>query len=347
MIHLLWPWLLLLLPLPWIVRRFLPTASSKSEAALRLPFYQEMVAMGPAPSTTTNKSNRPHIGGIAVWILLVIAITRPQWTGEAIALPLSGRDLMLAVDISGSMEIPDFNLNGQEVTRLTVVKSTASDFIKQRVGDHIGLILFGSRAYLQTPLTFDRHTVQAMLDDATIGLAGKETAIGDAIGLAVKRLRDRPEGQRVLVLLTDGANTAGVVDPIKAATLAAELGLRIYTIGIGADQMRVSVPTLLGSQMINPSRDLDEASLSKIAEITRGKYFRAKDTQGMKKIYDQLDDMEPLDSDTQYFRPIRSLYHWPLGLALLISALVAFQRSPSLKLARPSNKLASKEQHTA
>jgi Ca-activated chloride channel family protein len=259
----------------------------------------------------------------AAWILLVGAAARPQWLGEPIEIPVSGRDLLLAVDLSGSMETEDFAVAGQTVDRLTATRWVARDFIRRRVGDRIGLILFGERAYVQTPLTFDRETVTVLLDESAIGLAGRKTAIGDAIGLAVKRLKDRPAENRVLVLLTDGANTAGVLDPLRAADLAARHGVRIYTIGVGAEQVLVNSP--FGTRRLNPSQDLDEASLKQIAERTGGRYFRARDTAELVQIYALLDDLEPVEQDQRVFRPRRELYPWPGGAALAVAgALFAF-----------------------
>ena len=316
-----WPWLFFVLPLPWLVWRFTRPAKTQREAALYIPFFD---ALNDANISTSAKKQNPWLLylAIVIWCLLVSAAARPQWIGDPIALPLTGRDILIAIDISGSMETPDFNINGQQVTRLDVVKTTAGEFIKRREGDNLGLILFGSQAYLQTPLTFDRTTVKTMLDDATIGLAGKETAIGDAIGLAVKRLRRDEIEHRILLLLTDGANTSGEVEPLKAAELAATEGLKIYTIGIGADSMEVG-SFLFGTQTVNPSRDLDENTLKAIAQSTGGQYFRAKDTQGLEKIYATLDELEPREADSEFFRPIQALFHWPLGLALLLSLIPA------------------------
>src|SRR5690606_4036471 len=193
------------------------------------------------------------------------------------------------------------------------------EFIARRVGDRVGLILFGREAYLQTPLTFDRQTVQTLLDEAVIGLAGKETAIGDAIGLAIRTLDDAgvESGRRVLVLLTDGANTAGEVEPLKAADLAAQRNMVIHTIGMGADAL--TVRSLFGLRQINPSADLDEATLTAIAERTGGRYFRARDTQELAAAYDVIDQLEPAESDAAGFRPVKELFYWPLGLALAIA----------------------------
>ncbi len=248
--------------------------------------------------------------------------------GRATELPETGRNLILAADLSGSMESPDLDIGGEQVTRLDVVKKVAGAFIERRQGDRVGLILFGSQAYLQAPLTFDRTTVRHLLDQAMIGIAGRETAIGDAIGLAIKRLRQAPEGMAVLILLTDGANTAGRVPPRQAADLAAQAGLKIYTIGIGAERMRVR--GLFGSRTVNPSADLDEEMLTYIADTTGGHYFRARDLEALQAVYRQIDTLEPAAGGSRVVRPITSLYPWPLGAALLLSMIFALAalRSP-------------------
>ncbi|MGB5441589.1 MAG: VWA domain-containing protein [Gammaproteobacteria bacterium] len=313
-----WPWLLSALPLPLLAALLLPRAKQSPPAALRFPFYGAL-RQGLVKPARQRSRLRLLLAALA-WLLLVIAAARPQWIGETLHLPVSGRSLMLAVDISGSMQTGDMLIGGRQVMRLAAVKQVAGDFIEQRIGDRLGLILFGDQAYLQVPLTFDRHTVHTLLDEAAIGLAGKSTAIGDAIGLAIKRLREQPKRNRVLVLLTDGANTAGSIEPLKAADLAASEAVRIYTIGIGADNMLVRGP--FGMQRIE-SGDLDEDTLRAIAEKTAGRYFRARDTQDLKEIYALLDAMEPLSSDEQSYRPVDELYAWPLGSALLLSLLLA------------------------
>lgn len=314
MITFVWLWAFAALPLPWLIRKLAPPAVPLQGAALRLPFFQEWVSAGGA----INGVSRPRGRWLAylAWLLLVTATAQPQWVGEPVEVPVSGRDMVLAVDLSGSMDRPDFSLGGQQVNRLTVVKAVAGDFIARRSGDRLGLILFGTRAYLQTPLTFDRATVRAMLDEAQIGLAGKDTAIGDAIGLAIKRLRDRPAQNRVVILLTDGANTAGEVEPLEALKLAAEAGLRIYTVGVGAERMQVQ--TFFGSRSIDPSSDLDEKLLKTIAKDTGGNYFRAKDTKGLEEVYRKLDLLEPTVAAVETRRPVNALFYWPLGLALLL-----------------------------
>ena len=213
------------------------------------------------------------------WILLIAAVARPQWVGEMVSLPTTGRDLMLAIDISGSMATEDMQVNNEYIDRLSVVKAVISQFLDARKGDRVGLVLFGTNAYVQAPLTFDLKSVKKLMIEAPVGIAGGKTAIGDAIGLTVKRLRERQNEEKVVILLTDGANNVGEIPPIKAAELASVDGIKIYTIGVGDEEMRV--PSLFGSlagRTTNPSADLDEETLSKIAEATQGRYFRAKDT---------------------------------------------------------------------
>ncbi len=323
MMSLVWPWMLALGPLPWLIRRWASPAPEQATAALRVPHFRDMVHLQSVHKigNLQSRSSMWFWCSIMMWLLLLMAAARPQWIGEPVGLPTSGRDLMLAVDISGSMAIPDFSVNGQEVTRLDVVKRAAGEFIARRTGDRVGLIVFGSQAYVQTPLTFDRETVSTMLQETEIGLAGKETAIGDAIGLAVKRLREQPAGSRVLVLLTDGANTAGEVSPKQAGELAKEQGIRIYTIGVGADRMKVD--SLFGSRTVNPSSDLDENTLRHLAQSTGGLYLRAKNTEALANVYTELDRLEPASTDTELFRPRTELFIWPLSLALAISVLMA------------------------
>jgi len=323
MIHFEWPWLLLALPLPLIVRWLLTARMTVEQAALKVPFLEDF--SGAETKSVSQNQKWPLLLASIAWILLVIACTRPQWLGDPIEQAVSGRDLMLAVDLSGSMEVEDFIINKRPVDRLTAIKYVASDFINRRVGDRLGLILFGSQAYLQTPLTFDRKTVMTLLEESAIGLAGDNTAIGDAIGLAIKRLKNQPADSRVLILLTDGANTAGEVSPLKAAELAAANKLKIYTIGVGADEMVVR--SFFGSRKVNPSTDLDENTLVKIAESTGGRYFRARNTDELNNIYMLLDKLEPIEKDKQFFRPRTDLFYWPLALALTLSGLIGIYKT--------------------
>ena len=312
-----WPWLLLLAPLPWVLRKLLPASASSDLQALRVPWF------GAVAGKQAGWMRRPWLAMVAavIWLLLVLAVSRPQWIGEIESLPVTGRDLLLAVDISGSMDTQDMILNKTAVNRLKVVKKVAGEFIQRRHGDRVGLILFGSRAYLQTPLTFDTETTATLLDESEIGLAGRETAIGDAIGLAVKRLRDDAASDRVLILLTDGANTSGEVQPLQASEFAARDGLTVYTVGVGADEMMVQ--DFFGSRVVNPSADLDEDTLRTIAEQTGGRYFRARDAEGLEKIYEILDELEPVESDVEIIRPVNELFFWPMSAAYILTLLAA------------------------
>jgi Ca-activated chloride channel family protein len=315
MLHFAWPWIVLAAPLPWLVRWLLPPQADRAEAALRVPFLDDLPQR--SEPSRSSPSLRLWLAWLA-WLALLGAAARPQWLGEPIEQTVSGRDLLLAVDLSGSMEIEDFVVGGRAVDRLTATKAVAGQFIERRTGDRIGLVLFGERAYLQAPLTFDRKTVRSLLDESVIGLAGDKTAIGDAIGLAVKRLRQNPEHQRVLILLSDGANTAGAVSPLQATELALREHLKIYTIGVGADRMMVS--GLFGMREVDPSQDLDEETMRAIAERTGGRYFRARDTEELATIYTVLDQLEPVEKERLYYRPYSELFPWPLTAALLLAA---------------------------
>lgn len=318
MIQLALPWVLALLPLPFLAA-FLPKAPPALGRALRLPLVRELI--GAESSGIRRPSWWRLMVAVLAWGLLVLAAARPEWVGEPLTLPVSGRDLMLAVDISGSMEQQDYELGGKLASRLDVVKSVAGRFVEGRTQDRLGLILFGSRAYVQTPLTFDGQTVAAMLKDSVVGLAGRETAIGDAIGLAVKRLRDQPEGNRVLILLTDGENTAGALDPIDAAELAKELGVRVYTIGIGGGEVGLRTP--FGLRLLRQGGDFDPGVLKRISEITGGRFFAATGREELEAVYSELDRLEPSERDQRTYRPRESLFAWPAAAALLLSVLLA------------------------
>ena len=332
-----WPWALIALPLPFLVRKLLPEARGLSEAGLRVPNLRGFETLKDRSDAEQFLNWRVLVAVIA-WCLLVLAAARPERIGDELDVPVAGRNLMLAVDLSGSMDQKDFELGAHRVDRLTATKAVASDFISRREGDRIGLILFGERAYLQVPLTLDRETVKVLLLEAFIGLAGEKTAIGDAITLAVKRIHDLEEdpGEQVLVLLTDGANTAGEVQPLKAAELAQQVGLRIYTIGIGAEQLEVS-SLIGGARSINPSADLDEETLTSIAEMTGGRYFRAKDTATLQDIYRLVDELEPVEEPEAGFRPVKSLYYVPLTGAFALAALLCLSNLLQSLLRRRSS----------
>ncbi|ABM00378.1 VWA domain-containing protein [Shewanella amazonensis] len=315
MLTLAFPWLLLLLPLPLLIK---PVQRQTRGGFLHLPGSADLVA---DVSKSTPKA-RDMLKWL-MWTALVLAVARPQWLGDPIELPSKGRDLMVAVDLSGSMQIEDMVLDNKTVDRFTLVQHVVSDFIERRVGDRIGLILFGDHAYLQSPMTQDRRSVAQYLREAQIGLVGKQTAIGESIALAVKRFENLEESNRVLVLLTDGTNNAGSISPDKAAAIAAERKVTIYTIGVGAEMMERR--SFFGRDRVNPSMDLDEEQLQRIANATQGKYFRARSSEDLAAIYQEIDKLEPVSRDTQSFRPKQELFFYPLALALFLSLLAALR----------------------
>ena len=314
-VHWAWPVVVFVWPLPLLLVWFLPRYKSSGARAL-------LVDKPTAWASNLGSSQVTRLQQILLflaWSALVLAVARPQTFADVIELPDSGRDLMMAVDISGSMREQDLYLNNRPVTRMAVVKAVAEDFIARRTGDRVGLILFGSQAYVQTPLTEDHETVRYFLRDAAIGLAGRSTAIGDAIGLSVKRLREREADTRVLILLTDGDNTAGVM-PMDAARLAADNSVRIYTIGIGAG----AGSSRLGFGL--QRQELDETALTAVAEVTGGQFFRARDVAELEAIYADIDALEPTEEINEGYRPRTERFAWPLAVALMFSMLWGLAR---------------------
>lgn len=317
-----WPYAfaaLLVLPL---LRKFSPTSSQDADkderSGLNVPAYNQAHShYGLSFSSNQSAHKRKKFFLALLWSLLVFALMRPQYIGPAIELPLEGRDLMLAIDISPSMKEQDMPLNGSRATRIDVVKHVVGEFTTKREGDRIGLVLFGTQPYVQSPLSFDTTTVNTLLQEAFLGMAGNSTAIGDAIALAVKRLKERPKQSRVLILLTDGANTAGEIPPEKAAQLASSFGVKVYTVGIGADEMMQR--SLFGSRRVNPSADLDEAMLQTIADTSGGLYFRARNIEDLQRIYAEIDQLEPIESDARVYRPSKAISHY-----FIIAALALF-----------------------
>jgi Ca-activated chloride channel family protein len=343
MISFYWPWLLATLPLPLLVY-WLPAKQRTVTAALKMPL---IINTNTQVSSQKDNKKSSLIVLSLIWILTVLAASRPQWLGEPIDIPTQGREMMIAVDLSGSMQIEDMRLNGHTVNRLTMLKSVLGKFIEHRKGDRLGLILFADDAYMQTPMTYDRKTVKQMLDEAVLGLVGQKTAIGDAIALAAKRFDAKKKTNKVLLLLTDGQNTAGKITPDQALELAVDKGITIYTIGIGADEMLQR--TLFGMRRVNPSSDLDEAMLTKLAEKTHGKYFRARDGKSMAEIYQLLDKLEPIEQNQQQMRPLTALFYWPLSAAFIIALLYLMylslpQQFKARKESNSSNNTLFKEQ---
>ena len=317
MLQLLWPWMLAAVVAPFVVARLAPRAPDAAGAPIRIPYFDEAIVWSSRPAAT-----RPRIRlviALLAWCALVLAAARPQWVGDPVPLPVRGRDLMLALDLSGSMREQDMKSGAGFEARIDVVKRVAGDFVARRTGDRVGLILFGTRAYLQAPFTLDLDTVSEMITETVLGLAGEQTAIGDAIGLAVKRLRERPMEKRVLVLLTDGADTASQVDPVAAARFAADEEITIYAIGVGADEE--ASRRWFGTQRTRSV--LDESTLQTITGMTDGRYFRALDAAELEEIYRLIDVLEPIGGDDEVFRSTRELFHWPLGFSVILFALIA------------------------
>lgn len=320
MFEFVWWQVLFLMPLP-LLFWLLPARKSQQLQALKMPQIPTQM-----PQQTVNPRSHwmTKVVAIMAWIALVLAAARPQWLGEPIAIPNQAREMILAVDLSGSMETKDMQINGRQVDRLVMIKSVLDDFIARRIGDRLGLILFADTAYLQAPLTFDRDTVRTLLNESVIGLVGEQTAIGDAIGLAVKRFQAKQESNKVVVLLTDGQNTAGNITPEQALELAKAEGVTLYTIGVAADSMVVQ--SIFGSRRINPARELDESMLSRLASETGGQYFRARDKEGLEQIYQMLDQLQPVEGEARKMRPQSSLFMYPLGLSLLLSVLLSLSK---------------------
>jgi Ca-activated chloride channel family protein len=309
-----WPWALLALPLPWLMRWW--PRRNAAAPALRVPYAAGALAeLGQSSGAAGWRIGRLLLW--LAWACLCVAMARPQQLGEPVTPPQQGRQMMLAVDVSGSMSEPDMMLGNQVVQRLSAAKAVLADFLDRRAGDRVGLLIFGERAYTLTPITADLTTVRNQLTDSEVGLAGRDTAIGDAIALAVKRLREQPEGQRVLILLTDGVSNAGVLQPLRAAELAKAEGVRVYPVAFGGD----GGMSLFGVQIAAGDDPVDEATLRRIAELTGGRAFRARNTDELAGIYAELDRLEPITAAGAAVRPYIERYAWPLALAMLLGGL--------------------------
>lgn len=330
MFELAWPWVLIGLPLPWIIWFWVPRTTETLPAALKIPFFTAMMTIVDQQKNRIAKRISPGLLSF-IWILTLLALAGPRWVGEPQPLMREGYNIMLVLDISGSMQMGDMHLHGMPATRLAVVKQAAEQFVQERVGDRIGLILFGTRAYLQTPLTYDRHSVFLRLEDATAGLAGQTTSLGDALGLAVKRLQDVPAQGRMIILLTDGVNNSGVLAPLKAAALAKDDGIKVYTIGLGTQDDAQTIGGLLFNMN---AADLDEATLKKVAVMTGGRYFRATDSRSLQNIYKTINQMEALPQEHAAVRPQHEYYPWPLAVAIILLFFWFLQHSGLLSWSR-------------
>lgn len=308
-----WPWVVLLLPLPWLVARFAPVAAPRM--ALRLP--QHGLALGGGGQQRA----RVSLMWWLVWLLLLCAAARPQWLGEPIEPQGSGRAMMLAIDISGSMQERDMRLGGQRVSRFEATRAIVDDFVQRREGDQLGLILFGNHAYLTVPLTRDLTTIRKQLNSTAVGIAGRRTAIGDAIAVAVRRLAKLPQQARVLILLTDGVDTASQLDPLHAARIAKQAGVRIYTIGIGAPEGLL--PSVIGNFIGQSGAGMGVDTLKQLAESTGGAFYQATDTSQLAAAWRTVDHLEPIKRTELPIRPRQELFRWPLATAALLVLLLA------------------------
>ena len=308
-----WPWAWWLLPLPLLVY-LLPPLASRS-AALRVPYGEALQGIAADAAHRPAWRRVPWLLALA-WLFLCAALSRPQELGVPITPPQQARQMMLAVDLSASMTETDMQLGGQVVDRLTAAKAVLADFLDRRQGDRVGLLVFAERAYALTPLTADLATVRDQLRDAVVGLAGRQTAIGDALALSVKRLREQPQGQRVVILLTDGESNAGSITPEKAAELAAATGVRVHTIAFGGagGYSMFGIPLPGGDE-------IDETALRQIADKTGGRFFRARDADELAGIYAELDRLEPVAAAGVAVQPRIERYAGPLAVALLLLLL--------------------------
>lgn len=320
-VELVWWWMLFLLPLPLLVYKLIPKVEEK--VAIRLPYLPKSDAFqGSRFKLQTQFILKILL--ILIWLLLVIATTRPVWYGEPMTFQTKHRDLLLVVDLSYSMSQQDMKEGSKYIDRLTAIKKVLNDFIEKRQGDRLGLVLFADHAYLQTPLTLDRETIKQQLNQVVLKLIGTKTAIGDGLGLATKTFIDSDAPQRVMILLSDGSNTAGVLDPIEAANIAKKYDTTIYTIGVGAGEIKVK--DFFGERTVNTAADLDEKTLSQIAEITGGQYFRARDSQDLNNIYHEIDQLEPIANATQTWRPQHEWFYYPLSIAFMLSVVFVILR---------------------
>lgn len=313
-----WPFCALLFFLPFLVRYVVPAnkQSQENKPTLYYPALTRLqAAFGKQEKALPNDKKR-FVLFMALWALMVLALMRPQLVDQYTQVKNEGYDLLLAVDISGSMQALDFSTQTQAKNRLDVVKEVVTEFVASRQGDRVGLILFGEDAFLHVPLTLDTLLVGEMLGNVVVGMAGQSTSIGDALGLAVRTLRERPEGSRVVVLLTDGKDTASSIPPMQAAQLAKDYDIKLYTIGVGSNGA-VPFPNSFGgvSRQVVP---IDEELLQQMAVLTGGAYFRATDATSLQQVYEEINRLEKTESKVQEFMIRQPLFHYPLAVAALI-----------------------------
>ncbi len=313
-LELAYPWALLALPLPLLAWWLLPPQRERV-SALRIPFFEQIVAAAGsearAGAVVMRRRWLQMVMAVIVWSLLILGLAKPEWVGEPIVRTEAARDIMLAIDLSGSMDYRDFpGEDGEPVTRFDAVQRVVDRFVAARESDRIGLIVFGTKAYLQLPFTRDLDTARALVELMEVGMAGPQTALGDSIGLAIRSFESSEVDDRLLILLTDGNDTASTMTPINAADIAKLNGVAIYTIGIGNVQAT-------GEDRV------DFEVLDDIATRTGGEFFNAEDEAALDAVYRRIDATAAAEVRTQSWRPRESLVHWPAGIALLL-ALFAY-----------------------
>ena len=317
-------WWLIFLPLAAYM--FLPAAAKMYGDALKIPFVSDIIKIQSEFNSKVNTALPTHsVGGkfllaMLMWGFAVAALCRPQWVGEPQRVHSEGRDILLVVDISQSMNERDFVYQRRQYDRLTAVKNVVDAFVDKRIEDKIGLVLFGTRAYLQVPLTFDRQALKEVLWQTEAGMAGNSTSIGDAVGVALKNMKSEEDNRanKVIVLLTDGENNDGALSMAQAINLAKQEGVKIYTIGVGSDER-----SFFGGLFTAPvDSGLDEASLQQLALETKGTYFRAKDVNSLMQIYDAINQLEPQEQEGRFVQETKELFYWPAAAAILLFLLL-------------------------
>lgn len=302
------PWALCLLPLPWLIWRFAPPHRERF-SAIRIPFFRRVTQAADVEArpgaVVLRRTKLQMVAAILIWALVVLALAKPERLGEPIVIETAARDIVLALDISGSMDARDFAAeDGKPQQRLSAVKSVMSEFITARDSDRMALIIFGTRAFVQAPFTEDLPSLQGFLEQTEVGMAGPNTALGDAIGLSLRMFDASDVDERVLILLSDGADTNSRMSPANAAAIAADRGVTIHTVGVGD-------PNGTGEDKV------DLAALQSIADKTSGSYFFASDQAALENVYKEIDALNPRVTETTSFRPLESLVHIPLAAAFV------------------------------
>ena len=318
------PFIVLLLPLPWVIRYMLKATPEGNGqiGAIKVPFFSRLKKI--SGGRKDNLKSSP-LWPILTWIFLIIAAMRPVWLGSPVAIQNNARNIMLALDVSGSMGEEDFDLKGQPINRLDMLKVLTDDFIKLRNGDNIGLVIFGSEAYVYAPLSPDTKTLQELNSEIGIGIAGTQTAIGEALALATQNSASVPAESRIVILMSDGYQNAGSVEVDEGLKLAKNQGVKVYTVGIGSTAKLVQ--DFFGTIQVNPSLDLDEATLQKIAQETGGKYFRAKTTKELSEIYSEINKLEPISQNAIFIQPRKELFYLPLILGMICFIFILRRRT--------------------